>query len=88
MKGLRFPIVTILVLLLVVSVTAAFGENNNGFIHAVVIDVDGEDYYMSGTPDGENGAFDIPDHERVVLGKNKLVGKHYNRTFWSTIVVG
>lgn len=49
-----------------------------GFTHGIVIDMDGENYYMDGAPDGPNGEFDIPGHEWVMASPNKLVGKHYN----------
>ena len=51
---------------------------NNGFVHAITIDVDGEYYYMAGAPDGAGGATDIPGHYWVQAGPNQLVGKHYN----------
>jgi len=44
------------------------------FVHAIIVDVDGEDYYLAGPP-GEN---DIPGHYWVQAGPDKLVGKHYN----------
>lgn len=60
---------------LAVSPTVA---NAGGFTHGAVINVDGEDYYMDGPPDGLNGATDIPGHHWVQAGPNKVVGKHYN----------
>ncbi|MHC4536385.1 MAG: hypothetical protein ACYS6K_20735 [Planctomycetota bacterium] len=44
------------------------------FVHGIIVDVDGEDYYLAGPP-GEN---DIPGHYWVQAGPDKLVGKHYN----------
>jgi selenium-binding protein 1 len=55
-----------------------FAGRNQGFVHGIVIAVDGTDYYLAGAPDGEGGAFDIPGHYWVLAGKNQLVGKHYN----------
>jgi selenium-binding protein 1 len=49
-----------------------------GFVHGIVINVDGIDYYLAGAPDGPGGAFDIPGHYWVQAGPNRLVGKHYN----------
>lgn len=49
-----------------------------GFVHGVVIEVDGTDYYFAGAPDGPDGEFDIPGHTWVVAGNGQLVGKHYN----------
>lgn len=49
-----------------------------GFVHGIVVDVDGEDYYFAGAPDGANGAFDIPGHSWVQASPNMLVGKHFN----------
>jgi len=49
-----------------------------GFVHGIVVNVDGVDYYLSGPPDGPNGATDIPGHYWVQASPNQLVGKHYN----------
>jgi hypothetical protein len=40
--------------------------------------VDGEEYYLAGPADGPDGAADVPGHDWVQAGTNKLVGKHYN----------
>lgn len=48
------------------------------FIHGIVINLDGEDYYLMGPPDGPDGEKDIPGHYWVQAGPNQLVGKHYN----------
>lgn len=53
-------------------------HNNKGFVHGIMVDIDGEDYYFDGAPDGANGAFDIPGHDWVQAGPKKVVGKHYN----------
>jgi len=49
-----------------------------GFVHGIVINLDGDDYYLAGAPDGPGGAIDVPGHYWVQAGKNQLVGKHYN----------
>ncbi len=49
-----------------------------GFARAPVIDVDGEDYWLAGAPDGPDGATDIPGHYWVQAGPTALAGKHYN----------
>lgn len=49
-----------------------------GFVHGIVMTVDGTDYYLAGPPDGPNGERDIPGHYWVMAGPNQLVGKHYN----------
>ena len=49
-----------------------------GFVHGIVINVDGEYYYLDGPADGPNGEKDVPGHDWVRAGRNKLVGKHYN----------
>lgn len=51
---------------------------DKGFIHGIVVDVDGMNYYLAGPADGTNGERDVPGHSWVKAGKNKLVGKHYN----------
>ena len=72
--------------LLITPVIAGKG----GFVHGIIIPVDGNEYYMAGAPDGPGGEFDIPGHYWVLAGKNKLVGKHYNTgpfgapQFWSS----
>jgi selenium-binding protein 1 len=65
----------VIVMLALVFVTQASAD---GFVHGVVIDVDGVDYYMAGAPDGPNGATDIPGHYWNVAGPRQLVAKHYN----------
>ncbi|KDR96674.1 selenium-binding protein 1 [Peptoclostridium litorale DSM 5388] len=51
---------------------------NKGFVHGIVVEVDGEEYYLDGAPDGPNGETDVPGHYWVIAGKKQLVGKHYN----------
>lgn len=53
-------------------------DKTNGFVHGIVVEIDGEEFYFAGAPDGPNGALDVPGHYWVMAGKNKLVGKHYN----------
>lgn len=65
-------IVVVLVAILALPASAA------GFVHGIVVNVDGVDYYLAGRPDGPNGEFDVPGHEWVQAGPNRLVGKHYN----------
>lgn len=64
--------VIILVALVALPVAA------QGFTHGIVVEVDGESYYLAGAPDGPDGATDIPGHYWVQAGPNQLVGKHYN----------
>ncbi len=52
--------------------------NAGGFTHGTVFNIDGEEYYMDGPPDGPNGATDIPGHEWVQSGPNRMTGKHFN----------
>ncbi len=63
---------TLLAMVAVVPVGA------QGFVHGIVINVDGTDYYLAGAPDGPGGATDIPGHHWVQAGPRQLVGKHYN----------
>ncbi len=53
-------------------------SSHKGFVHGIIVSVDGEDYYFAGAPDGPGGAFDIPGHTWVQTGPDMLVGKHYN----------
>lgn len=59
-------------------VSPVFAGRNQGFVHGIVITVDGTDYYLAGAPDGPSGAYDIPGHYWVLAGRDQLVGKHYN----------
>ena len=72
--------VPLLALLAVAGVflLAASPASAKGFVHGLVVDVDGVDYYLAGAPDGEGGAFDVPGHHWIQAGPRKLVGKHYN----------
>lgn len=49
-----------------------------GFVHGIMLDVYGEDYYFAGAPDGPDGATDIPGHYWVQAGPHQVVGKHFN----------
>ncbi len=69
----------VLTLVAVSPVLATPGKGRNaGFVHGIVIDVDGEDYYLAGPSDGPGGTRDVPGHYWVLAGPNMLVGKHYN----------
>ena len=72
-KSYIVGLVVLSLLVLTVGVASA-----KGFTHAPVIVVDGVDYYMTGAPDGPNGATDIPGHLWVQAGPNQVVGKHIN----------
>jgi len=76
------------------TIALLFSTANNayakGFVHGFVVDVDGEDYYLLGPPDGPNGERDLPGHTWVQAGPKGLMGKHYNTgpfgapQWWST----
>jgi hypothetical protein len=57
---------------------APSAASDTGFVHGVVVAVDGEDYYLAGAPDGPGGAQDVPGHYWVTSGPDQLVGKHFN----------
>jgi len=59
-------------------VLAILPVSAKGFVHGVVVNVDGESYYLDGPPDGPDGATDILRHYGVQSGPNRWVGKHYN----------
>jgi selenium-binding protein 1 len=69
-----------LLLAMVLSMLSAVGSGvlAQGFVHGIVITVDGEDYYLAGPPDGPGGAMDVPGHDWVQAGPQKVIGKHYN----------
>ena len=73
-------ILAVLALTALAIVPAALASSGGpgGFEHAPVFDVDGEDYYAAGVPDGDDGAFDIPGHYWQQAGPKQLVGKHFN----------
>ena len=72
----------VLALFVLSSVAGANRSNRpdeRGFHSGVVLNVDGDDYYFMGPPI-EEGAdeLDVPGHEWVVAGPDRVVGKHYN----------
>lgn len=80
-KFLGFGLLAIVVFTILLATSALavpVDRNAKGFVHGIVITVDGEDYYLDGAPDGPGGATDIPGHYWVMAGPNQLVGKHYN----------
>jgi len=91
MKRPIFIVSGILALLVTVLVVGCTGQaapppssqaaplpSEDEFVHGITIQVDGEDYYLSGPADGPNGEKDIPGHTWRLEGSNKLLGKHYN----------
>lgn len=68
----------VLILTLLIATVTVVQVSAKGFVHAPVIMVDGEEYYMAGAPDGPDGATDIPGHEWVQAGPRQVSGKHYN----------
>ena len=72
-KSYVVGLVVLSLLVLTVGVASA-----GGFTHAPIINLDGEDYYMAGAPDGPGGTTDIPGHYWVQAGPNQVVGKHLN----------
>lgn len=80
MKKRTLLIIGTLVLLLPALLVFASPVAAKGFVHGIIVNLDGEDYYLAGAPDGPGGATDIPGHYWA-QGKgnpNRLVGKHYN----------
>jgi selenium-binding protein 1 len=73
-KQLLFALFSAVTLLFAATTLA----NASGFVHGIVIKVDGEDYYLLGPADGPNGERDLPGHEWVKSGPKGLLGKHYN----------
>ena len=65
----------VLALFMLSSIAGANRGNRpaeRGFHSGVVLNVDGEDYYFMGPE------LDVPGHEWVIAGPNRVVGKHYN----------
>lgn len=68
----------LIVSIIAIAALAVVPVGAKGFVHGIVVNVDGVDYYLAGPPDGPNGATDIPGHYWVQAGPNQLVGKHFN----------
>ncbi len=62
-------------LAILLSASSALGKR---FVHGIMINVDGIDYYLARAPDGPSGETDIPGHYWVQAGPRQLGGKHYN----------
>jgi hypothetical protein len=60
--------------LVMVSTDISAGVNR-GFVHGIIVNVDGEDYYLAGAPDGPGGATDIPGHYWVIAGPRQMVAR-------------
>lgn len=71
-------IAAIAVLSVLLSLSSASNTSAGGFVHGIVIPVDGEDYFLEGPPDGPGGARDVPGHYWVLAGPDQLVGQHFN----------
>ncbi len=77
MRKRLFSVFGVLALLLTVLLIAT-PVSAKGFVHGIVVSIDGDDYYLAGAPDGPNGEIDVPGHYWVQAGPDMLVGKHYN----------
>ena len=78
MKMKWLGIASLIASLIALTALAATGAHAAGFVHGIVIPVDGADYYLPGAPDGPGGAIDVPGHSWVLAGPRQIVGKHYN----------
>jgi len=78
MRDTKWLISLALVTALAVFLASVPSARAKGFVHGIVISLDGEDYYLAGAPDGPNGEIDVPGHYWAQAGPNQLVGKHYN----------
>ena len=75
----RLPNTVGLSLLLALSMLSSVASAHRGFHSGIVLQVDGEDYYLMGPPIEEGSdVLDVPGHEWVVAGPDRVVGKHYN----------
>lgn len=77
MRLLRLVGLAFLALVLAMGLAPA-AAGTAGFVHGVVVTVDGADYYLAGAPDGPGGAQDIPGHYWETAGPGQLVGQHFN----------
>ena len=57
---------------------ASADHHEGGFVHGIVLTVDGTDYYFAGAPDGPMGEIDVPGHSWHQITDTELVGLHYN----------
>lgn len=74
----RLPALLAILALVLTAFLFAAPVAAKGFVHGIIVTIDGEDYYLAGAPDGPNGEIDVPGHWWVQAGTNQLVGKHYN----------
>lgn len=56
----------------------ALMEPSEPYVHGILVDIDGEDYYFDGPADGPDSAKDIPGHYWVQFDSMNLQGLHYN----------
>ena len=60
------------------DVSTIAAKNSKGYVRYIIVNLDGDDYYLDGPPDGPNGAKDVPGHTWTQAGPNQILGKHYN----------
>ena len=71
-------LISMVLVLVLATLLPATLVSAKGFVHGILVDVDGDYYYLAGAPAGPSPATDVPGHYWVQAGKDKLVGKHYN----------
>ena len=69
---------SIAIISILATIIPTYIAQSTGYVHGIIINLDGEDYYLAGPPDGPGGTRDVPGHYWVQAGHNKLIGKHYN----------
>lgn len=90
MKKLAYIALAMLLVIALSGAAALAKGKGKGFVHGIVVKLDGEDYYLAGPPDGPNGERDVPGHTWRMAGKKKMKGMHYNTgpfgapSWWAT----
>ncbi len=76
----KFAIISLVLVFSLVMVSHGAEANiDDGLRAGIVLEVDGEDYYLAGPPIEEGSdVLDVPGHEWVILSLNAIYGKHYN----------
>ena len=62
MKKLAYIALAMLLVIALSGAAALAKGKGKGFVHGIVVKLDGEDYYLAGPPDGPNGERDVPGH--------------------------
>jgi len=90
LTGSGVKIFVLMISLFLFSIPTIAHENEEEFIHGIVVKIGKKPYYFGGPEDNGDGSQDVPGHSWVKTGKHTYIGRHINTgpnllpSWWAT----